>query len=148
MNDPISDQIERMKAECFSLSQKEKGSKGRLLVGTIKSGLMSEGFSEKEADRLLFDLVSLGVSADRFAANEEYDLFASIFGNGYSYMDFFNLTDGGASDSFMEKVDYMVDHCNETLKRRCCEFLFLFLSSDYTFKKEEDRVIRLLLKDS
>ena len=117
-------------------------------MGHIKSGLMADGFTEKEANRFLFDLVSLSVSADLFAANEEYDLFSLIFGKSYSYMDFYNLTNGGASDSFLGKVDFVVDHCSDRLKRQCCEFAFLFLSSDYSFKPEEEKVIRLLLKES
>ena len=143
-----SPEVERLRKECFGLSMSEKASRGRTLKDAIKTHLVSDGFTAKEADRFLFDLVAVAVSADRFAANEEYDLFAAIFGNSYSYMDFFELTDGGASDSFVGKVDYVVDHSSAVTKRKCVEFIFLFLSSDYSIRKEEERVILLLLKES
>ena len=143
-----SPEIERLKKECFGLSMSEKAERGRLLKASIKERLIADGFTKQEADRFLFDLVAVAVSADRFAANEEYDLFAAIFGKSYSYMDFFELTDGGASDSFVGKVDYVVDHSSALTKHKCVEFTFLFLSSDYSIRKEEERVILLLLKDS
>ena len=142
----VSLEIEKMKAANMGLSTAKKAAKGKLLFSSIKQGLIASGLSAKEANRFLIDLVSVGVSADRFTANEEYDLFQGIFGKSYSYMDFFNLTNGGAAESFLEKVDYVVDHASYEIKKKCCEFVFLFLSSDYSLRSNEEKVIRLLLE--
>lgn len=96
----------------------------------------------------MLHLVSLAVSADQLTGNEEYDLYLENFKNNPSFEEFFTFTDGGASEDFVVKMDEELDHLPEDVKMDCCKLIFLFLSANYRFSKEENHLLRLLIKES
>jgi len=114
-------------------------------LGSLRLYLRKKGKSEKEISNFLLSLVRLGVSADRFTGDDEFELYNDIFGSKVSYEDFFALTDGGSDERFVNVLDATIDSLDKDAKNLCLEFVFLFLNSDYHLGSDEAKLFEKLL---
>ena len=143
----VRDTILAFKTKVASLTYREKVSLGRNLLCSLRARLSKCGLSPSQVEERINSLVRLAVSADGIAGNEEYDLYCNVFERRIPYEHFFSLTNYGTDPEFVSEMNGFIDSLSDDGKLECCEFIFLFLSSDYKFDREEEKLLRLLLHE-
>lgn len=90
-------------------------------------------------------LIRVAVSADRKCGQAEYDLFCDIFGPT-SPEEFFEQTNGGASEEYIRALDQEIDHFTDDAKFAACAVVLSFLTADGEVTREEAKLMHRLFE--
>jgi len=115
--------------------------------GVLYAELLNEGLDMEGAIGLVNALIAVGVSADRTASMEEYELYNALFGIELTYEQFFERTNGGAAEVLVARIDQIVDHLDHEGKMAACSLALAFLSADGHVDYDEAALFERLLND-
>ena len=137
--------LEEVIQKVTGLSHDEKVVLGRNCLTNINEALIYVGIDEETRLSFILAVIGVAISSDRSAAFEEYALFCSIFGEIVKYETFYDLTNGGASEEVVAKIDSLVDSLPTPIKYDCCTLALLFMGADGEVDEKEKAVFERLL---
>lgn len=108
--------------------------------------LSSCGFTKKEALNFYLNIVRLFVSADNKCGETEYILFKKVLNVEMSYDSFFELTNGGATDEFIEAMDRIIDNMKYEIKIHVCTLGLTIICSDGVVSESERELIKKIVE--
>ena len=86
----------------LNLEPQEKVNLAQGALGEFISGLKKAGRSDEEISSAIMNLTKLFISADRKFTADEYSFFRAVTGIDVDPETFYNLTNGGAAQDFVE----------------------------------------------
>ena len=107
--------------------------------------LNANGFNDKEALNFYLNIIRLFVSADECCGEDEYLLFKKILNVEISYDTFHELTNGGATETFVEAMDDVIDLMPYEIKLMVCVLGLTIICSDGIVNEKERELFKKVL---
>ena len=95
------------------------------------------GFSDNEFAKFTLFLARLGVSADQLCGEVEHRFWEDAFGTKIDPERFYKLTNGGASQSFVRKMNDLIDNLSPKAKEDSCTIVMGFICADGVVSENE-----------
>ena len=122
-------------------SEEERVAQAKNATKEIGIYLSSCGFTKKEALYFYLNLVRLFVSADNKCGETEYILFKKVLDVEISFDTFFELTNGGATEEFIEAMDRIIDQMKYETKLMVCILGLTIICSDGVVTQAERELL-------
>ena len=127
--------------EYLNLSRRERAERAHAAAGEIVNFCGSEGLSFEESMNFLCSLTKLFVSVDRSCAQGEYDLFVEITGYEMSNDQFYEMTNYGGNQDYVQAVLELVHLMPEDVKYAVAIFGLCMCSADHEITDAEQEMI-------
>ena len=129
--------IEQLFAEYKGLNKEQLIQKGREAYAKFGEIMDRKGYNEKEIVQFATMLVRLAAGADRYGADEEFELFQAITGIATDKFEFALMAKNADEESFISAIDEIVDSLDKEAKDAALVFAAIFFASDNRLNKKE-----------
>ena len=136
--------LEELKARYAKMNESEKVGEGQKAFNRLANEMIRFGYRRQEAVSFGCLLVRLAAGSDKYASEEEYNLFKDSTGVELTLEEFKDMVKGAGKDDFVKVIDEIVDSLDRKAKDAALEFVALFLVSDADLDAKEKEVFKLL----
>ena len=141
----MTEEVKKIIREVLDSSDEEKVDLGKEALGRLTRGLIKGGIEEEKVPTVIIGITRLFVSADKHCSSKEYYFFNEVTELGMSYDDFYELTNGGSDEEYVNATLEFLSILREEDKLAVIIYGIALLSSDDVVKPEElsiiDRII-------
>lgn len=127
--------------EYMNLSRRERSQRCKVAVENIVNFCYSQDLTDRETVNFLANLTKLFVSVDRVCEQAEYELFIDVTGFDLTMDDFFEITNGGAAQDFVDYVLELIKLMPEDRKSDVALFGLCMCSADREITEAERMMI-------
>lgn len=123
----------------------ERVRRSRCAIAELRAYLGSKGIDNDNQNAFFINTFKLFVSADKFCAFKERDLFNDTFGTHLTQDEFFDMTNHGSDETFKKNFKEVFD-CLSTESQADVVILGLtIVAADNTVKPEEKELMNYLM---
>jgi len=119
---------------------------GKDSLEKMKKGLKEDGLKSDQIDSFVLNTIKLFVSADSRCTEEEYELINAIMPLNLTFDEFFDKTNNGRNQEFVNSFDEFIDNANDDLKEAVCLFGVAILASDGKVNYVEQNLLEKIIK--
>ena len=126
--------------KAYRITQMNEEAKRAMAISSLmnlKEGLEEGGILKEDIPGVIRDFTKLLVSADRVCDDREADFFRAVTGIEITNKEFFDMTNGGADDDFVEEAFELIDLLDEHDRTALVCYAAALLSYDKSFKVSE-----------
>ena len=141
MNEELKDYLQSI----LDLSFDEKVQLGKESLAEFANGLSNYGATDEEVVAFILGFTKLFVSADLSCNREEYCFFRAVTGIEMSTDEFFDMTNHGRDESFLDAVGDALRALTYEQKRGIVIYGIALLSCDNVLKVDEIKLVEAIL---
>lgn len=133
--------VEEVLRDIGSLSFEGKVGTAKEALSRLARGLHDGGVNNEQIKSLLVLFTRLFVSGDKSCSREEYDLFKDVTESDMSYDEFYEMTNGGSNQKFVEDTIKFIKVLNRDDRIALIIYGACLLSADGIFTYPEASLI-------
>ena len=141
----MNDDIRRMCQEILNQTDEERLSLGREAFENMVRGFHELGLNSEKTVNLIQNLTKLFVSADGRCNLPEYDFYRAVTGSNISKDDFFDMTNYGKDEEFVNATCELMRHADRQTRTATILFGLALMCHDGTLKADEQILIDKLM---
>ena len=141
----MNDELREVLQEILDLNFDEKVELGGRALAQLANNLPSYGLNDDEITAFILSTTRLFVSADLECGQSEYDFFRAVTGVNLSVEEFYDMTNQGRDEKFLEDALQVVSQLSGEDRKNMLLYGVALLSCDNVLKVDELKMIDLIL---